>query len=570
MPCESCGGNPKGPFNPRVSISSIQDAFKEYHGRGTLHINRSQVQQVLSEGEKDLKDYDTEIARLQARVLFFERKKDRLQAHLSDCTSLISSIRRLPDDILRIIFDYHACRPLILGAVCSHWRAIVLSTPSLWSQITFLFDSDTGRPLAMTTNALQLYLDRSKESALHMEIFVSHFGAGQPLSIDYFEHQAFQYLATHAHRWKTLGLTIQSSLGFLERHSVLSCPQLEHLTLYGSNLEGPSPPINLTLMPKLHSVTIDTSYTHYVHPSVPWHQITKLSLNSLSSVPQFLVACPNLLVLQIELKPNESNPIPDDVQTLTTHHGLSKLTLSFFQTAPDEDEDDDDNELVSNLDVLVSILAQLDLPNLNSFQLVVSTRINRYPLTDWSVEALATFTSFMDRCGGHLAVLNLMDLSMDLSNLLSILRKVPSLVELTLSDSPLSKTSVGGRSRLYLPPLVSSAFLRSLHAFRRFDGLSPASPLLPKLQKLRLQVDKEFDEEVFVDTISSRWIPSDDYAQEVGITSLQKVELRFGDEFFHTFDLDTVKSMTKLSSLKVLWKQGMKVDVICGGIYVDL
>ncbi|KAJ3865093.1 hypothetical protein EV359DRAFT_18274, partial [Lentinula novae-zelandiae] len=91
-----------------------------------------QVQQVLSEGEKDLKDYDTEIARLQARVLFFERKKDRLQAHLSDCTSLISSIRRLPDDVLRIIFDYHPCGPLIPGAVCSHWRSIVLSTPSLW------------------------------------------------------------------------------------------------------------------------------------------------------------------------------------------------------------------------------------------------------------------------------------------------------------------------------------------------------------------------------------------------------------------------------------------------------
>ncbi|KAJ3904716.1 hypothetical protein F5879DRAFT_45831 [Lentinula edodes] len=568
MPCESCGGNPKGPFNPRVSISSIQDAFKEYHGRGTLHINRSQVQQVLSEGEKDLKDYDMEIARLQARVLFFERKKDRLQAHLSDCASLISSIRRLPDDILRIIFDYHACGPLIPGAVCSHWRAIVLSTPSLWSQITFLFD--TRRPSAVTTNALQLYLDRSKESALHMGIFVSHFGTGQPLSIDYFEHQAFQYLATHAHRWKTLGLTIETSLGFLERHSVLSCPELEHLTLYGSHLEGPSPSFNLTLMPKLHSLTIDSSYTHYVHPSVPWHQITRLSLNSLSSVPQFLVACPNLLVFHIELKPNESNPIPDDVQTLTTHDGLSKLALSFFQTAPDEDEDDDDDDLVSNLDILISILARLDLPNLNSFQLVASTRINRYPLTDWSVEALAIFTSFMERCGGHLTVLNVMDLSMDLSNLLSILRKVPSLVELTLSDSPLSKTSVGGRSRLYLPPLVSSAFLRSLHAFRRFDGLSPASPLLPKLQKLRLQVDKEFDEEVFVDTISSRWIPSDDYAQEVGVTSLQKVELRFGDEFFHTFDLDTVKSMTKLSSLKVLWKQGMKVDVICGGIYVDL
>ncbi|KAJ3859156.1 hypothetical protein EV359DRAFT_68407 [Lentinula novae-zelandiae] len=367
----------------------------------------------------------------------------------------------------------------------------------------------TGRPSAVTTNALQLYLDRSKESALHMEIFVSHFGTGQPLSIDYFEHQAFQYLATHAHRWKTLGLTIESSLGFLQRHSVLSCPELEHLTLYGSHLEGPSPPFDLTLMPKLHSVTIDNSYTPYVHPSVPWHQITRLSLNSLSSVPEFLVACPNLLVLHIELKPNESDPIPDDVQTSITHHGLSRLALSFFQTTPDEDDDDDD--------ILVRILAQLNLPNLNSNFW--------YPLTDWSVEALATFTSFMERCGGHLTVLNLMDLSMDLSNLLSILRKVPSLLELTLSDCPLSKTSVGGRSRSFLPPIVSSAFLRSLHAFRRFDGLSPASPLLPKLQKLRLQVDNEFDEEVFVDTISSRWIPSDDYAQEVGITSLQKVEL---------------------------------------------
>ncbi|KAE9390779.1 hypothetical protein BT96DRAFT_796016, partial [Gymnopus androsaceus JB14] len=104
--------------------------------------------QLLKDGEKDLGDFSAEISRLQSRILFLERKRGRLEARLKEYASLISPIRRLPDDILSVLFEQYCIDseqqfptlgPFKLSAVCSHWRSIVLSNPSIWSRITFRF-----------------------------------------------------------------------------------------------------------------------------------------------------------------------------------------------------------------------------------------------------------------------------------------------------------------------------------------------------------------------------------------------------------------------------------------------
>ncbi|KAE9390778.1 hypothetical protein BT96DRAFT_832951, partial [Gymnopus androsaceus JB14] len=140
MRCENCKSETF--LNLRVSISSIQDAFHKHHGLGTINLDRAKVEKVLQDGEKDLEDFATEILRLQSRILFIERQRDCLKCHLKDYGSLISPVRRLPNYILRVVFGYYnelhkssTLERLRIAGVCSHWRSIIMSTPSFWSRI---------------------------------------------------------------------------------------------------------------------------------------------------------------------------------------------------------------------------------------------------------------------------------------------------------------------------------------------------------------------------------------------------------------------------------------------------
>ncbi|KAF8138062.1 hypothetical protein K438DRAFT_1427370, partial [Mycena galopus ATCC 62051] len=75
----------------------------------------------------------------------------QIQAYIDSNKALISHPRRLPPDIVREIFV--AClpvhrnavmsaqeAPLLLGRICSAWRAITLYTPRLWASLHVPFD----------------------------------------------------------------------------------------------------------------------------------------------------------------------------------------------------------------------------------------------------------------------------------------------------------------------------------------------------------------------------------------------------------------------------------------------
>ncbi|KAE9386385.1 hypothetical protein BT96DRAFT_775488, partial [Gymnopus androsaceus JB14] len=86
----------------------------------------------------DIADYTAEIYRLQCLITLMQHKRDRLVVHLRDYSALVSPIRRVPNEVLCVIFG-HYCRsyktaraPVKLVSICSHWRSVVTSTPSLW------------------------------------------------------------------------------------------------------------------------------------------------------------------------------------------------------------------------------------------------------------------------------------------------------------------------------------------------------------------------------------------------------------------------------------------------------
>jgi hypothetical protein len=97
-------------------------------------------------------------------------------------------IRQIPTDVISIIFEFcltdfadHQLSPydkmdlsipLSLGAICSYWREIAWSTPTLWSSLVVRFSS--GHDSHMVTSITQEWLSRSGQLPLSICILAKH------------------------------------------------------------------------------------------------------------------------------------------------------------------------------------------------------------------------------------------------------------------------------------------------------------------------------------------------------------------------------------------------------------
>ncbi|KAJ6544218.1 hypothetical protein B0H19DRAFT_894535, partial [Mycena capillaripes] len=102
-----------------------------------------EIKALLVEPSLRLKRLDDEITDLQKAIDKLAEERNSLGAYVDAHKALISPVRRLPLDIIQEIFiaclpTHSNCvvsaieAPVLLGRICSSWRAISLSTPRLW------------------------------------------------------------------------------------------------------------------------------------------------------------------------------------------------------------------------------------------------------------------------------------------------------------------------------------------------------------------------------------------------------------------------------------------------------
>ncbi|KAJ7646554.1 hypothetical protein FB45DRAFT_1018870 [Roridomyces roridus] len=136
------------------------------------------IQGLLVEPLDKLSKIDDEIAELQKSLNKLTEQRVHLAAYIDAHKALISSVRRLPFDIVQEIFvaclpTHRNCvmsakeAPILLGRICSAWRAIAYSTPRLWASLHVV---EPARPLLrpLRPEAMKTWLVRSGSHPLSL------------------------------------------------------------------------------------------------------------------------------------------------------------------------------------------------------------------------------------------------------------------------------------------------------------------------------------------------------------------------------------------------------------------
>ena len=229
----------------------------------------------------ELAELDALLERLNLKRYNLKRKINRLQS---------SIVRQLPPDIMSTIFesclpdftnhqltpagDVDLSIPLSLGAICSYWRDIAWSTPTLWSSLAvrvtkkhdphivasiaheWLFRSGQ-LPLSVricsklndhkTVPALANIINRYSSRWSDLDLYIPE---------SYYQH----FRATHNHAPILKSIRFKCSAYATMKNFQLTCPRLERANLSDFHLPGINIQWeNLTHL-TLHSMHIDDSF----------------------------------------------------------------------------------------------------------------------------------------------------------------------------------------------------------------------------------------------------------------------------------------------------------------------
>ncbi|KAJ6454418.1 hypothetical protein C8R45DRAFT_1038057 [Mycena sanguinolenta] len=120
--------------------------------------------------------------------------------------------------------------PWVFGQVCSHWRALAVSLPTLWTSITVL-TTVSPRELSL----LNIQLSRTESAPLYLHIHFTSSTGSSPTNFDLFD-LFLARLVSYSARWRALHLEFDA--GHLPRAAFatlngLALPLLEELAISG-------------------------------------------------------------------------------------------------------------------------------------------------------------------------------------------------------------------------------------------------------------------------------------------------------------------------------------------------
>ncbi|KAL1701544.1 hypothetical protein EV121DRAFT_211947 [Schizophyllum commune] len=281
------------------------------------------VKAVLPVLKSDADVYDEQIRRLEATLHALRPRHDATEASITQLSSLLAPVRRLPREILDIVCcdwttaDMGSVK-LPFAQVCHTWREVALASPRIWAHMSLGRDSPYKRYYRKQRwrEIMPVYIRRSRAHAVSLSALP--FTENDVVSNGFF----WKLVGEVADRLSTLRLRLWSSLRVENFPSAL--PALTTLEL---GLQEHLRPDKLVGTLQLrHTATSIRSLTLFeVHPhriDVEWSWLRELVLTAMNGgteEEEILAAvrrCINLEYLEIGLDSyvdEEGMELEDDV-----------------------------------------------------------------------------------------------------------------------------------------------------------------------------------------------------------------------------------------------------------------
>ncbi|KAF7336541.1 F-box domain-containing protein [Mycena sanguinolenta] len=189
----------------RACIAKLSDS-----NRPPLASELSLIQPLIANNSARLSVLDAEISAVKDRLRQLEAERAVLSRYHAQSISILSPMRRIPPEILGEIFSWtlpsahevlraEKC-PWVLTHVCSRWRAVALSIPSLWSLIVIDFSVKPQYSPEMISTQMK------RAGSLKIHFYAYEDGDSR------YQVALFQLLAEHCDRWEELNIQLSSHL----------------------------------------------------------------------------------------------------------------------------------------------------------------------------------------------------------------------------------------------------------------------------------------------------------------------------------------------------------------------
>ncbi|KAJ6485881.1 hypothetical protein C8R45DRAFT_1214566 [Mycena sanguinolenta] len=197
-------------------------------------------------------DLDLQITETRMKLLRLEREEMHAARHIERCRFPLAPIRRIPNEILSMIFVCYADslksiaprrginwhhEVLVLGHICSHWRAVLLSTHALWAA----FSHRCGVKVRNPTAVAEEFLLRAGTHPLSIEFRCLGMCGTENSNYPHSEavcRDIFDSLLTRCSQWKAAKIEIHPPLYPELRVVKNNIPNLAKLYLSLFNVTG--------------------------------------------------------------------------------------------------------------------------------------------------------------------------------------------------------------------------------------------------------------------------------------------------------------------------------------------
>ncbi|KAJ6468666.1 hypothetical protein C8R47DRAFT_1151286 [Mycena vitilis] len=281
-----------------------------------------EIQALLVGPTLQMKRLDKEIACLQKTIDRLAGERDELTAFVHAHKALTSPVRRLPLDIVQEIFiaclpTHRNCVmsasevPVLLGRICSSWRAISISTPRLWASLHIVRPSSPHssepqsfeKKFSQRLETLKAWLRRSGNCPLSISLEDRVDVEQMPdTSVSHSPDAYLQALIPFASRWREVkfssqGPRLRETLSSLAARDV---PILHELAIYDRlSWAGDEGWASIGIFGALELSKFSLSAHNLSSTELPvrWSQLTSLSLSHLGWASQDVLTTDGALLI---------------------------------------------------------------------------------------------------------------------------------------------------------------------------------------------------------------------------------------------------------------------------------